>query len=133
MELGNTIGRDPIYFQVQNREWGCFWQEKPEDAVALYREMMSTPVFCYLHTGLWCRDAQRPRLAGWNEDDRNRIPTIWNKFLTELDDSTNLLMRLEAKAFRLADADNPQEFNAPATNFFGTILENRDELVAQQG
>jgi hypothetical protein len=95
---------------------------------------MSSPVFCYIHGDFWFREPIKPRLAAWNETDRKRIPTVWNHFLQELNVSTNVLLRLEAKALRLADADVETEsemaIDLAFTNFFQTIFENRDELVA---
>ncbi|MDB6112533.1 MAG: Calcium-binding EF-hand-containing protein, partial [Pedosphaera sp.] len=111
-------------------EWGCFWQEKPEDCVALYRELMSSPVFRYVHNGLWIRELQQPRLTAWNEADRQRLPLVWNNFLQELNSSTNLLLRLEAKAFKFADAQNDQELAAAFADFFDSMMTNREALVA---
>ncbi|HXF09752.1 MAG TPA: hypothetical protein VN625_03130, partial [Desulfuromonadaceae bacterium] len=108
---------------------GCFWQETPEDAVALYRKLMANPVFCYLHPMLWLRNGT-DRLVAWNEEDRKRIPAVWNSFIRELNDSTNLLLQLEGKAFRLADARDDSEVQAAFNDLFGTIFSNRDALVA---
>ena len=70
-------------------QWACFWQERPEDGVALYRELMSSPVFSYIHKDFWLHDLQTPRLAAWNENDRQRVPMVWNNFIRELAASTN--------------------------------------------
>ncbi len=90
---------------------GCLWQEKPEDEVALYRELMSTPAFSYLHIAFWLRDEDfvRPlpwpqnRLVAWNAADQKRLPKIWQDFVEELKESPNVLLQMEARALRLAD------------------------------
>src|SRR5579859_4535806 len=51
-ELAYTIGgENPKYSSIFGCEvtWGCFWQEHPEDTIELYRRLMSSPVFCYIH------------------------------------------------------------------------------------
>jgi Ca2+-binding EF-hand superfamily protein len=109
--------------------WGGFWQEKPEDAVALYREQMSSPVFCYIHSGFWFRELQSPRLVAWNKSDQRRIPVVWDNFIRALNDSTNILLRAEAKAVRLVDARNDKELTVSFNDFFDTIFANRGAFV----
>ena len=111
-------------------KWGCFWQERPEDCIALYNELMSSPVFSYIHKDLWLRDLQTPRLVAWNENDRQRVPMVWNDFVRELKASTNVLLQLEANALAFADADSEKQMAASFTNLFNCIFENRDALVA---
>jgi Ca2+-binding EF-hand superfamily protein len=132
-ELANTIGEDnPKNSNIFSCEvkWGCFWQEKPEECVALYRELMSSPVFCYIHNKFWFRELPSPRLVAWNEENQKNIPTVWNNFLRELNASTNALLQLEAKALQLADANGESEMAVSFTNFFDAIFINRDRLVA---
>jgi Ca2+-binding EF-hand superfamily protein/curli biogenesis system outer membrane secretion channel CsgG len=109
--------------------WSCYWQEKPDDAIALYRELIGSPVFCYIHTDFWLRELQNPRLVAWNQTDQGRIPILWDNFLGELKNSTNLLWQLEAEALALADADNDKDVATSFTNLFQTYFENRDVLV----
>jgi hypothetical protein len=130
-ELANTIEKKPNIFRCKVN-WGCLWQEKPEDCIELYRELMSSPVFCYLHKGLWFRELQTPRLTAWNEEDRKRIPSVWNDFIQELGSSTNVILQLEAKAIKLADVDDEKQLAASFTNLFNAIFENRDALVANK-
>jgi hypothetical protein len=128
-ELGNTIEESPNVFRCEVK-WGCYWQEKPEDGIALYRELMSSPVFSYIHKDLWLRDLQTPRLTAWNENDRQHIPMAWTNFIRELETSTNVLWQLEAKALALADTDGEKKTAESFTNLFNCIFENRDVLVA---
>jgi hypothetical protein len=128
-ELSNTMEEQPSIFKCE-ANWGCFWQDQPEGCLALYRELMSSPVFCYLHDNFWLRDLQTPRLVAWNDDDRRRLPQLWQEFLLELDASTNVLCRLEARALSLADADNDTRLANAFTNFFNRIFENQASLVA---
>ena len=117
---------------------GCLWQETPEDCVALYRELMSSPVFCYLHDRFWFRDSYHrtslfmapPRLIAWNEADQKQIPIVWGNFVQELKASTNVLWQLEAKALQLADATNKMVMAESFTNLFNSIFENRSALIS---
>jgi len=96
-------------------EGGCLWQEKPEDTLALYRELMASPVFRYLHERFWFRDADHsstrlpspPRLVAWNEADQKRLPDLWQRFVTELKESPDVFQQMEARALRLADVKFP--------------------------
>jgi len=128
-ELANAIGGNPNIFRCR-LEWGCFWQETPEDCVALYRELMSSPVFCYIHNDLWTRELQTPRLTAWNEEDRKRIPAVWTDFVQELSGSTNVLLRMEAKALARADATNDDQAKAAENGWWSIVHSNRDDLVA---
>jgi len=128
-ELSQTMVEKPNIFSSMV-SWGCFWQERPEDTVALYRKLMGSPVFCYIHPAFWNRDIPHPYLAAWNEEDRKRIPAAWNSFLGELDTSTNLLWRLEAHALALTVINDDSKLGAAFTNFFGEIFTNRSELIA---
>ena len=128
-ELANTVEESPNIFKCEVK-WGYLWQEQPEDCVALYRELISSPVFSYIHKDFWLRELQSPRLAAWNENDRQRIPTVWNSFVEELKASTNTFLQLEAKAIELADANSELKTAASFTNLFNCLFENRDALVA---
>ena len=128
-ELGHTIHESPNVFRCK-ADWGCYWQERPEDSIALYRELMTSPVFSYIHDGLWLRGSERPRLVAWNGGDKTRISTIWSDFIEELNSSTNALLQLEAKAIQLADAADESSLAASFTNLFNGILDNHDVLVA---
>jgi hypothetical protein len=92
-------------------EGGCLWQEKPEDTLALYRELMASPVFRYLHERFWFRKGDSicslprlpDRLVAWNNADQKRLPDLWQRFVTELKESPNVFLQMEARALRLAD------------------------------
>ena len=85
--------------------WGCFWQENPENCIALYRDLLASNAF----TINWNSDAEfgrergvgleRPRVIAWQEQDRNRIPDVWDGFGQELIDSTNAFLHEEGKKF----------------------------------
>ncbi len=127
-ELARTLQETPNIFRCEVI-WGGYWQETPENSVALYRELMSSPVFSYIHADFWLRDPQNPRFVGWNETDRLRLPQVWNSFLAELQSSTNAFWPLEAKALALADADGGKNRDRGFTNFFAALMENHDALV----
>jgi curli biogenesis system outer membrane secretion channel CsgG len=127
-ELSRTIEENPNIFRCMVN-WGCYWQETPEESIALYRELISSPVFRYLHKDLWLRPAIRPRLVAWNENDRQRIPALWNGFVQELAGSPDVLLQLEAKAFAVTDAKNERQKGEAFTNFFNSLLEHREALL----
>jgi hypothetical protein len=81
---------------------GCFWQERPEDTLALYRELMQGALFARIHGQLWFRGPNRPALVGWSAEDEKRVPAVWNGFLAELSGSTNAFCQMEAKAINFA-------------------------------
>lgn len=128
-ELTYTMGEHPSIFRCKT-EWGCFWQEHPEEAIALYRELMSSPVFGYIHTSLWHREMVRPRLIAWNEADQKRLPEAWKNFTQELEASTNVLLRMEAKALAMSDATNAAQAGAAKQDWWSIVRSNREELVA---
>ena len=70
--VGSYDGREGNIFGCQ-MNWGGFWQERPEDVIEMYRRLMSSPVFCYLHGALWSRDLLQPRLVAWRDDDYQRL------------------------------------------------------------
>jgi TolB-like protein len=137
-----TVKYDELYHFMEKEsiyglklDGGCLWQEIPEDTLVLYRELMSSPVFSYLHRRFWIRDDFHqsklpklpPRLMAWNEADQKRIPAVWSGFIGELKNSTNVLLQMEAKALRLADTKggDAQELTDAFTNFFDAFVENR--------
>ena len=107
-------------------EGGCLWQEKLEDEVALYRELMSSPAFRYLHERLWFREGNSicslprspDRLVAWNKADLERRPKVWQDFMEELKGSPDVLSQMEARALRLADIRFPD-----MNRFFDTRAE----------
>jgi hypothetical protein len=109
--------------------WGCYWQEKPEDTLTLYRNLMASPVFSYIHDDFWIRPVQTPRLIAWNDDDQKRIPAVWNRFLDELNRSPNVFLRLEARALVLAGANNETDEATAFTNLMNGILDNSDAFI----
>ena len=130
-ELDSTLVENPSIFRCEV-SWGSYWQEKPEDTIVLYRELIESPTFCYIHSDFWLRELQTPRLVAWNKADQQRIPLLWASFLEELKTSTNLLCRMESKALALADAGNDKDVGTSFTNLFQTVFENRDVLISNK-
>lgn len=144
-ELAHSIGEDgggnANIFRCELR-WGSLCQESPEDCIALYRQLMGSPVFCYLHTIFWSHRTQNsvevdgaghsfepPRLVAWRAQDRDRIPSTWNNFVRELNASTNVLLQLEAKAIACTEAKSDAETGLAFTNFFAGLLAHQDALL----
>jgi len=127
-EPATTMEDQPNIFRCEVT-WGCYWQERPEDALSLYRELMASPVFSYIHCDFWLRAVQSPRLIAWDENDQKRIPVVWNHFMDELDGSSSAFLRLENRALLLADANNEAETATAFTNLMNGVLENSDAFV----
>jgi hypothetical protein len=105
---------DPVYHKRQNLfdfelQWGSLWQERPEDCLAIYRQLMSNPLFVCIHQDFWFRTADDPRLTAWTPEDRTRLPQVWTNFLADLENSTNAFWGMEARAVELADAIRERE------------------------
>ena len=81
---------------------GRFWQDKPEDCVALYRSLMESPIFVVIHNDLW--NMREDGLVAWNAEDRKRIPAVWQGFVANLNSSTNAFLQMEGKIGEFVDA-----------------------------
>src|SRR5208283_6186303 len=77
---------------------GCFWQDSPEDCIAVYKRLMQSPNFTVIHERLWFRNLINPPITAWNEEDRVRAPGVWQSFVSQLSSSSNLLYQLEGRS-----------------------------------
>jgi hypothetical protein len=127
-ELSHTMQEQTNLFRCE-LNWGCFWQERPEDCVAVYRSLLMSPVFCYLHGDFWFRPPERPRLTAWSDPDRVRSSVVWENFVRELEASTNLLCQMEAKALKVADAKSDLEMESAFDDLMTLIFTNSEVLV----
>ena len=85
----------------------------------------------YIHNDFWSRELQTPRLVAWNGEDQMRVPAVWNDFVQELGDSTNVLLRMEAKALQLADTSNEVTMSSVILPIcLKSVFANREALVA---
>jgi hypothetical protein len=125
-ELERTIPGSIFECLVRHGAW---WQETPDEAVALYRELMTSPVFSYLHQHLWLRTLENPRLVAWNESGRSNVSALWEKFVRELASSSNPLCQLEAKALALADAPDPDKAELAGRDLFAGMFERHDAFI----
>ncbi|HEY4416806.1 MAG TPA: CsgG/HfaB family protein [Verrucomicrobiae bacterium] len=130
---GAELGDSKSIFDCEVN-WGCLWQETPEDCVALYRRLMSSPVFFYIQKNLWHRQryfnpAPFTRIAGWNDADRKRAGEVWHDFMQELNSSTNALWRIEEQALAVADAESDQQLEITFVTLMDDIKTNQAELV----
>jgi hypothetical protein len=127
-DLAKSLHASPNIFS-HKIDWGCFWKESPEDCVALYRELMTSPVFASIHGGIWHRKPENPRLIAWSTNDRERVPDVWRNFMQELNASTNVILQMEARAVELADAESDNEIETAFNGLFTTIFTNRNAIV----
>jgi len=111
--------------------FGCLWQERPEDAIELYRKLMASPAFGFLQESVWFRKSQPPRVIAWSDDDQKRIPALWDKFMAELNGSTNLFLRMEPMAIAVVDAKNNGELEAAHRRLFSYVITNYEAILTQ--
>jgi hypothetical protein len=127
-ELSHTMEEQGNIFLCE-LDWGEYWQEKPEDGLVLYRELLASPVFCYIHSDFWSPKPPASHLVAWNADDEKRLPALWKSFVAELEDSSNVLLRMESKALLRADAPNEEAARAAEADWWSLVRSNREELV----
>lgn len=127
-ELSHTIEESENIFRCELK-WGVYWQEKPEDELALYRELLASPVFCYLHHDFWSPEPPASHLIAWQAADQPRLAALWNGFVAELSASTNVLLRMESQALLRADAASDEQMRAAEAEWWSLVRSHRDELV----
>src|SRR2546428_13598704 len=143
-------------FLICELDAGCFWQERPEDAIILYRDLLTKVDFQAIYARLYSNDQNMsqswvwsgwtvkgqhgtdivptfsPRLVAWNTEDQKRIPILWTAFLRDLNSCTNPVCRLQAKFFEVTDAASEQERNARLGSLFALITTNFDKSVINE-
>lgn len=122
----NPLSEDSV-FDCEVK-WGAYWQEAPEDCLTMYRELLSSPVFCEVHKNFWSRKGPW-RLVAWNQAAQRRIPALWNNFLAELNASTNVLWRMECQALLNADATTEDQARIAEARWWQIVRSHHDELV----
>ena len=126
-ELHKTLaGTENIFACVLN--YGCFWQDRPEDCLTMYRELLGSAAFSYIDAHLCFRTLEQPRLTGWNGTDRGRIPKLWEDFLGELAMSSNAIFRIEGCMLVFVDAVNDPAIEAAGDALFSTIFASASAL-----
>jgi TolB-like protein len=110
--------------------WGPLWQETPEDIITLYRGLMSSDVFCCIHKDFWFRNLQHQRLPVWKREDTDRLKPLWNRFVQELENSTNSFLKLEGKSVRLAQVNNSQEMEDGYKSLVSLLFDSREAILA---
>lgn len=109
--------------------WGPFWRETPEDCVDLWRLLMSSPLFTYIHSPFWIRVHNQPVVLGWTPTDRLRAHGVWTAFVSELAASTNFLHRLEAKSIAVAATHDFPSRKIRSDELIETFQSHRDDFV----
>jgi hypothetical protein len=127
--LSEMLERQPSLFQCL-LTWGAFWQDRPEDMVAVYRQWMGSPAFSLVHQWFWARHPANPRLVSWNAGDRGRVAALWKGFRSELGQSTNVLLRLEAKALEIDEAGSIDELKPAVEGLLALMRTHRAELLS---
>lgn len=109
--------------------WGPFWRETPEDCVDLWRLLMSSPLFTYIHSPFWIRVHNQPVVLSWTPTDRLRAHGVWTAFVSELAASTNFLHRLEAKSIAVAATHDFPSRKIRSDELVETFQSHRDDFV----
>ena len=103
---------------------GMFWQDTPEQCLAVYRKYTSAGRIPALR-----RYFGHGFLAGWNSQDQQRAPALWHNFIQELCSSTNALPKIEGYFMKFADAE-PERQEQEAQAFFNVVIENAKPVAA---
>ncbi len=109
--------------------WGPFWRETPDDCVGLWRTLMSSPVFSFIHGPFWVRKHDQPQVLAWTPADRARAHGVWQSFVSELAASTNFLHRMEAKALEVAGSYDWASREARFNELLGMFQTHRDDFI----
>ncbi len=83
-------------------KWGHFWQEKPEDVLALLEQLIADKRYPSMRGSLHDRDAWNPFLPAWNLRDASRGPVLWSEFLHRISESEAPPRRLEGRILAVA-------------------------------
>ena len=110
-------------------QYGYLWHERPEDTLAIYRELMSSVAFSYVDAAFQLRDLRDPFLAAWNSVDRVRLPELWEGFVRELNASTNLVCRMEARLLALGEAGTEAEQQTRFNELLASLEANKPALL----
>ncbi|HUS36226.1 MAG TPA: ankyrin repeat domain-containing protein [Verrucomicrobiae bacterium] len=96
-ENGAYLESGPLELAFVQAGKGSYWHETPEQALQVYRELAHEGYLPHV------REAIIPRpIIGWTPADLARAPRLWDGFIRELCESTNVLSR--ADGFYLAYA-----------------------------
>ena len=79
-KLSQQVGDDASGVFRCKVKWGCFWQERPEDCLTLYRDLMSSPAFVYVHTDFWTRELDRSPIGRLESRSQSLHPAIVGRF-----------------------------------------------------
>jgi len=100
-EFETNFGRGEDIFSIYLRRSALF-NEKPEDTLAVIRELMAGDPYPYLRHQLLKQERMISPLGGWKWADRKRELSVWNKFVEEQLQSTNVLTQLEGRLMKWA-------------------------------
>lgn len=101
---------------------GPFWQETPQDALRLWRELMDSGAFERRRTEVLLRAWQDPLWIGWTRADRESGAAAWESFIGGLAKATNTAARAEGLLFRLAAARFDQPLAEALEAFLDTVM-----------
>jgi len=118
----------PNIFPVKLRV-GFLWQERPEDAITMYRDLMKSPVYPHYHAGMSRRFANHPYLPSWSGAQWNVLNSMWQGYIAELKRSTNAFLGFEG---RCLEWESMREIPDAEQRFDEVLLflrQNRDQFL----
>ena len=149
-ETANRIGQYPLYQNLSlginvtlaSRQYperslastraaeGVYWHETPDECLRMYQALARSNLLGSVRRLLADRnysverDANRPLLIGWNEQDAQRASALWQGFLAELCASTNGVTRIEGCYLQAAASPPGQPFTEAIRQLYRVIVEN---------
>jgi hypothetical protein len=108
---------------------GRFWWETPEEELAMYRGIVDAGLF-YRVRRRFPGNAANAVLAGWNWENRKRIPVLWEGFIRELEESTNASTRIDGLYLRCVDAWSIDELGQALSRLTNAIAGSEERMFA---
>lgn len=108
----------------------AMFSETPEDALAIYRILISGDAFPMVRTEITQPfNPRRPLLGGWAHFDLSEDRRRWNQFAEELLKSTNIFTQLEGHLFKDRLLPNDEQRREHGEIISAFIDKNRETLI----
>jgi hypothetical protein len=117
---------------TQTAKYTAMFQDTPEGAIEVYRDLMQADAFPFLRLRFSNRTDKPPLVSAWNWADRERSFTVWDAFVRELLSSTNLFTQIEGRMLELRDQTDWPTFQSKFEEFWSALDSNAAQLKARQ-
>jgi curli biogenesis system outer membrane secretion channel CsgG len=91
--------------------YGAYFDETPEDTLAIYRLLISGDAFPYIRQEILAVNGRYPMMGG-KITTRRRASELWPRFVDELRNATNAILAVEGELFGLLMLPNLAEVNS---------------------